>query len=101
MKVAFSGLATLQTGDLSWIHTRQTLRWRLIPGREAKDVENWRITAWQSDEARSLDSATTLFKDVVNEAIPDLAERETARVSIHERHVANRLLAKLRPVFLK
>jgi hypothetical protein len=94
MRVAFSGLATLRTGGLSWIHTDQTLRWRLIPGRDAKRAENWRITVWRGEEARRLDGASAWFEDVLDEAIPDLAQRETARLSIHERHVANRLLAK-------
>ena len=94
MRVAFSGLANLRSGGLSWIHTIQTLRWRLISGRDAKRPENWRITAWRSDEARRLDAASALFEDVLDQAIPDLAQRENARISIHERTVADRLLAK-------
>jgi hypothetical protein len=94
MRVVFTGLATLPTEALSWIHLSQTLRWRLIPGRDATRIENWRITAWRGEEAKRLDAKAPLFEDVLDRVIPNLAQRQAARFSIHERHVADRLLAK-------
>jgi hypothetical protein len=94
MRVAFSGLARLHSGQISWIRTMQTLRWRLISGLDSTKNKNWRIVFWHSDTASRLDAPSTLFEDVIDQAVPDLAQRETARVSIHERLVAARLLAK-------
>ena len=92
--VAFSGLARLNSGEISWIRSRQTLRWRLIAGKDPKENENWRIVAWRSDSASRLNAPSPLFEDVLEDAIPNASQLETARVSIHERLVADRLLAK-------
>jgi hypothetical protein len=93
-RVAFVGLARLSSGTLSWVRNAQTLRWRLISGRDPEQNENWRIVAWQVLEANRMDTAALLFEDVIDTAVPDRAQREAARLSIHERYVADRLLAK-------
>jgi len=94
MRVAFTGLARLHSGGISWIRIMQTLHWRLISGKDSTKNENWRIVAWRSDTASRLDAPSPLFEDVIDQAVPDLAQRETARTSIHERLVSARLLAK-------
>jgi len=93
-KVNFSALAELRSGELSWIRSTQMITWRLIPGTDPEKNESWRISAWHTKSANRIDAVAPFFEDVVAEAVPDLEQRERARLSIHERLVAERILAK-------
>lgn len=94
MRVAFSGLARLANNHLSWVRTIQTLRWRMRAGNDPTKTESWRIVSWQTQSANHLDSPSPLFEDVIDSALPDFAQRETARRSLHERFTADHLLAQ-------
>ncbi|MEM7412073.1 MAG: VCBS repeat-containing protein [Myxococcota bacterium] len=91
--VKFTALAVLASGELSWVKSMQKMRWRPLPGKDVTKSENWRIESWELVDARRLDAPERLFEEVVDFALPSREARSRARFNIHERLVADRILA--------
>ena len=87
-KVVFGGLARMTSGEWSWIRVKQTVGWRLVSNGNPEKAEDWRIVEWHTSTASYMDAPGMLFRDVLDQVIPDPDQLERARVSIHERKVA-------------
>lgn len=86
--VVFSARAVMRTGELVSIEGAPTLRWRQRGGSDSAKRENWRITHWKTGPLRITSVPRSLFRETLEEAVPDAAALQRARTSIHERMMA-------------
>jgi hypothetical protein len=83
-KVGFEGLARTTEGN--WRVMKGTLNtlWRKRPGSNADVASQWGIARFELNEMKTYESPRKLFREVLDDAIPDLATRRRARKSIHD-----------------
>lgn len=91
-ELAFGGNARLQDGARASAHGAVRLRWERRPDADSAEASSWRIAAWRT---LSLDVRTAprpLFREVLDEALPDPDALRRARRSRHEERVVEKLL---------
>jgi hypothetical protein len=104
-EVLFQGLTRLEGGSLAAVETTQELRWQRArstgddAGSAASDdsdgvAADWEIVGWRTLGGRTTELATTLYREVLDEALRDPEARARARESIHERMVSEFLLGR-------
>lgn len=79
--VKFGGLAKLQNGAWASLKGKQTVSWQ-------KDSQgSWGISGWQMKEMTAQVGSRLLFSERLDEALPDPADLQKARHSVHEEEV--------------
>ena len=88
--VGFDGLARTHDGFWQGVHSTQRIEWKKNPVADAhEDAEagGWRISAWHVEEFDGHESGERMFRETLDWALMDPAERRNARRSLHEEHV--------------
>ncbi len=80
--VGFSGVAKLKDGRCQSLAAEQTLLWK-------RDGENWRVAVWHQQKFETKTAPRRLFREVLDDAIPDREELARARQSIHEENIVS------------
>lgn len=78
--IGFDGVAKLKDGRWRSIAATQKVRWQ-------KAGEIWRITAWHQQRFETKTALRRLFREVLDEAIPDADTLARARQSLHEENI--------------
>ena len=92
--VAFEGLARSRSGAWWGVHSDQTLQLRKH-NFTGKPV--WLISEWRAGEFETIEQDHLLFRDVLDQAIPDERARAEARRSRHEEFVIANVKSGKRP----
>ena len=80
--VSFDGLAQQATGSLISIEGTQQLVWQKL----SADTE-WQISEWKPSSFDTTHTPSPLFREVLDQAIPDRTSLEHARRSRHEENI--------------
>jgi hypothetical protein len=91
LEVLFAGVAAMRNGKVVSLSTKQRLRFQNL---QSDSDPRWMIVSWESLEGEQRLASAFLFEEVLDSAIPDLAERSRARESVHERMVSEYLADK-------
>ena len=82
-EIGFAATGSTRTGAQRGVHATQTVVWERQDSGST-DAGDWRIVSWQTNHLDAEDSARSLFREVLDVAIPDARQRRAARQSIHE-----------------
>lgn len=88
----FSGLARTKEGRKAKLKVLQNVYWRRqqnegLTSETAPQEADWRIYAWETLSAETIETEELLFADVLDEAVDNADDLESARRSIHEEMV--------------
>jgi len=91
--IKFEGVARLTSGRWASAGSNVELAWNKHPGPPAAVSEPfWRISSWKTNSFTVIQSAQLLYTEVLDEALPDPADLERARTSIHENLIVKAML---------
>ena len=85
--IGFGGLARTSSGVWSAVKAKLTARWHKQSQQEASSKPLWRIAKWKLENLSTQEAEHRWFTEALDAAIPDAADRQRARDSIHERLV--------------
>jgi hypothetical protein len=88
--ISFTGVARLKTGSTAAVSANLELTWikYIVRGQGAPI---WRIADWKTKSLSLTQTAGLLFAEVLDDALPDAADRARARRSLHEEMVVRQL----------
>ena len=82
----FTGLAHARSGALESVEILQQVAWRRTTAGSPAP-QPWRIASWETVAASAVATDRLLFRDVLDEALPDPTDLALARRSLHEEYV--------------
>lgn len=83
-EVGFAGLARLKDGQWCSVKASQDMQFARQPTSVAQSKEDWRIVDWRLHYLKTMRASKPLFREVLDEALPDSETLEMARRSLND-----------------
>jgi len=91
--IRFEGVARLTSGRTVSADSKIVLAWNRHPAPPGAVSEpTWRIGSWRTTSFTVIETAEPLFSESLDRALPDPADLERARTSVHENLIVKQML---------
>jgi hypothetical protein len=91
--MGFSAVARLTTGTWASVSGKLEVTWTDHTPDDAEE-ETWLVSGWHTKALSTTEARAPLFEEVLDRLVPDAADRERARRSIHDELVVERALSE-------